>query len=131
MSMHEFNSAMQYIHPPLAITGYVFIFLFAALLSFNRYKEKKFTGFFGLMAWLFTFSGLISGIIWAQVAWGSYWSWDPKETLTLLLFITVSFSLATYHEQKKIAKWITLIACFLSIITILISFIITGLHSFI
>jgi cytochrome c-type biogenesis protein CcsB len=28
--------------------------------------------------------GIISGAIWAQQAWGTYWSWDPKETWSLI-----------------------------------------------
>jgi cytochrome c biogenesis factor len=132
MLNHELNTVMLFIHPPLAIAGYVFIFLFTALLSFSSYREKRLTRFFGLAAWLLTFFGLISGMIWAQLEWGSYWSWDPKETSTLLLFITASISIAAYHEEKfKIAKWISLVSCLLSIVTVCISFIITGLHSFI
>ena len=130
MSSHELSSVMIYIHPPLAIAAYVFVFLFAALL-FSNYSGRRITRFAGLAAWTLTFSGLVSGMFWAQIGWGSYWSWDPKETATLLLFIAVTVSLLAYHEEKKIAKWITLIACFLSIITILISYILAGLHSFI
>jgi cytochrome c biogenesis factor len=130
--MHELSSNMIYVHPPLAIAGYVFIFLFAALQLFNRYSKKKITCFAGLAAWALTLSGLVSGMFWAQIGWGSYWSWDPKETSTLLLFITASISIAAYHEEKfKIAKWISLVSCLLSIVTVCISFIITGLHSFI
>src|SRR3989304_1122534 len=28
--------------------------------------------------------GIITGSIWAEYAWGSYWSWDPKETWSLI-----------------------------------------------
>lgn len=31
--------------------------------------------------------GIISGSIWAEYAWGSYWSWDPKETWSLITWI--------------------------------------------
>ena len=123
---------MMFIHPPLAIAGYVFIFLFAISLSLARNKERRIIPFLGLAAWLLTFSGLVTGMIWAQIAWGSYWSWDPKETSTLLLFITVSASLAVYNEKKlKAATWLSIIACLLSVITASISFILEGLHSFI
>jgi cytochrome c-type biogenesis protein CcmF len=131
MSMHELSSNMIYVHPPLAIAGYIFIFIFAALQLFNRYNRKKITRFAGLTAWALTFSGLVSGMFWAQIGWGSYWSWDPKETATLLLFITVSISIATYYEESKLAKWTALAACFFSVITVLVSFIVAGLHSFI
>ena len=38
----------------------------------------------GLMFLTFT---IISGAIWAERAWGSYWSWDPKETWSLVTWI--------------------------------------------
>ena len=38
----------------------------------------------GLLFLTFT---IISGAIWAERAWGSYWSWDPKETWSLVTWI--------------------------------------------
>jgi cytochrome c biogenesis factor len=131
MNSHELSSIMLYVHPPLAIVAYVFIFVFAALLSLSNYRESRVTRLAGLAAWALTFSGLVSGMIWAQIGWGSYWSWDPKETLTLLLFIAVSASFVAHHEKSKLAKPAALAACVLSILTVLISFIMTGLHSFV
>ncbi len=31
--------------------------------------------------------GILSGAVWAEQAWGSYWSWDPKETASLILWL--------------------------------------------
>ncbi len=36
---------------------------------------------------LFTL-GMITGSIWANSAWGTYWSWDPKETWSLITWVT-------------------------------------------
>jgi ABC-type transport system involved in cytochrome c biogenesis permease subunit len=132
MSSHEFlNSYMLYIHPPLAIIGYAFTFLFAFFLFRPQSMEKKTARYLGVAAWVFTFLGLVTGMLWAQVAWGSYWSWDPKETLTLALFVALSGAEIAYFEKKaKLAKWLALISCVLTIITGLSSFIIAGLHSF-
>ena len=38
----------------------------------------------GLLFLTFT---IISGAIWAEQAWGSYWSWDPKETWSLVTWL--------------------------------------------
>jgi ABC-type transport system involved in cytochrome c biogenesis permease subunit len=38
--------------------------------------------------------GLISGAVWAKLAWGHYWSWDPKETWAM---VTVSAYLIHLH----------------------------------
>ena len=38
---HELNSTMILIHPPLAIIGYVFIYLFTAMLLLNKYTNSR------------------------------------------------------------------------------------------
>lgn len=54
-----------------------------------------------------TFCGvaLISGSIWANMAWGSYWNWDPRETTTLILLLTyiayLSFRMALDDREKQ------------------------------
>jgi len=35
---------------------------------------------------IFTTAGLVTGSLWGRVAWGTYWEWDPRLTLTLLLW---------------------------------------------
>lgn len=122
---------MLYVHPPLAIIGYALIFLFAILIVRKQTVKKRFTKLTGISLWLFTFLGLFTGILWAQLAWGSYWSWDPKETMALALFLTASAGQVAYFEKKFTAsKWLAILACALTIVTGLTSFIIAGLHSF-
>ena len=41
-------------------------------------------------ALFFLGSGIIAGSIWANVSWGSYWNWDPKETWALITFLIAS-----------------------------------------
>jgi len=45
--------------------------------------------------------GIISGAIWANEAWGSYWSWDPKETWALITW----FIFAIYLHVRLNLKW--------------------------
>jgi ABC-type transport system involved in cytochrome c biogenesis permease subunit len=132
MNSHELNSIMIYIHPPLSIIGYIFIFLFAGIIIIKAdYFEKRVTRISGLAAWIFTFLGLVTGMLWAQVAWGSYWSWDPKETMTFALFLALSAVQMAYFEKKKTAtKYLAVLTCILVILTALNTFIIAGLHSF-
>jgi ABC-type transport system involved in cytochrome c biogenesis permease subunit len=132
MNTHELDSVMIFIHPTLAIAGYVFIFLFTIALFISHRKEDKKLSYLGSSSWLLTTLGLVAGMIWAQTAWGSYWSWDPKETLTLLLLVAFTASLIAYYEKKpKISKLSAIVACILSVSTAASSFITTGLHSFI
>lgn len=41
-------------------------------------------------ALFFLGSGIIAGSIWANVSWGCYWNWDPKETWALITFLIAS-----------------------------------------
>ncbi|MFW9794244.1 MAG: cytochrome c biogenesis protein [Candidatus Thorarchaeota archaeon] len=43
---------------------------------------------------LFTTITLLSGMIWADAAWGSPWNWDPRETTTLILWVAYACILA-------------------------------------
>ncbi len=130
-SSHSFNSQMLYIHPPLAITGYVLTFLFAILVLKINDLESRITKITGRMLWLFTFLGLLTGMLWAQFAWGSYWSWDPKETMTLALFLSASASQLFYVQKKyTTTKLLSLLTCGLVVITGLSSFIFAGFHSY-
>nr|YP_010513776.1 cytochrome c biogenesis protein [Tephrosia onobrychoides]UXL85347.1 cytochrome c biogenesis protein [Tephrosia onobrychoides] len=53
------------------------------------------------LGFLFLTIGIISGAVWANEAWGSYWNWDPKETWA---FITWTI-FAIYLHTKKNKKW--------------------------
>jgi len=131
MISHELNSTMILVHPPLAIAGYVLTFLFTIALFFYPNKTKRGIIFLGITAWLLTLLGLVSGMIWAQVAWGNYWSWDPKEISTLVLFGAVSASFINYYEGNvKLARGLSVLSCVLVLITAMTSFVPSGLHSF-
>ena len=39
--------------------------------------------------------GIIAGAVWANEAWGSYWSWDPKETWALVTWLVYATYLHT------------------------------------
>jgi ABC-type transport system involved in cytochrome c biogenesis permease subunit len=84
-----------------------------------------------LAAWALTALGLFTGMLWAQMAWGSYWSWDIKETLTLTLFLALSAGQVAYFERKPNAAKLLLVAtCILVVVTASSSFILAGLHSY-
>jgi cytochrome c-type biogenesis protein CcsB len=40
-----------------------------------------------IMGFIFLSLGIITGSVWANFAWGSYWSWDPKETWSLITWL--------------------------------------------
>ena len=54
--------------------------------------------------------GLCSGAIWADAAWGSYWSWDSKETWSLIMWIFYFIYLQIPPRRIIIARTIHLFA---------------------
>lgn len=77
---------------------------------------------------------LITGSIWAEEAWGAWWSWDPKETWALITWIIY----AVYMHLHSKPFWKGHKGCYLSIagfacvlFTLLgVSFLMGGLHSY-
>nr|YP_010881306.1 cytochrome c heme attachment protein [Fossombronia foveolata]WIA67259.1 cytochrome c heme attachment protein [Fossombronia foveolata] len=45
--------------------------------------------------------GILSGAVWANEAWGSYWNWDPKETWALITWLIF----AIYLHTRMIRGW--------------------------
>ncbi|MEW6162452.1 MAG: c-type cytochrome biogenesis protein CcsB [Nitrospirota bacterium] len=83
---------------------------------------------------VFTLGGLIFGAIWADQAWGSYWSWDPKETWSLITWFVYAF----YLHSRMIRGWrgkrvaIVAVIGFLAVIfTYLgVNLLLSGLHAY-
>lgn len=53
------------------------------------------------IGFIFLTIGILSGAVWANEAWGSYWNWDPKETWA---FITWTI-FATYLHIRTKKSW--------------------------
>jgi ABC-type transport system involved in cytochrome c biogenesis permease subunit len=79
-------------------------------------------------------AGILTGAVWAHYAWGSYWSWDPKETWSLITWIIYALYLHTRLVKGWKGKKIALVAIlgFLSVIFTYfgVNFILSGLHSY-
>jgi cytochrome c-type biogenesis protein CcsB len=76
---------------------------------------------------------IVLGALWADVAWGSYWSWDPKETASLVTWLLY----AAYLHARVMRGWrgrraaILLIIGFAAvIITFFGNYLFSGLHSY-
>ncbi len=79
-------------------------------------------------------AGILTGAVWAHYAWGSYWSWDPKETWSLITWIIYAIFLhARFVRGWKGTKIAVLsIVGFASVIFTYfgVNFILSGLHSY-
>ena len=54
-----------------------------------------------MFGFLFLTLGIITGSVWANSAWGTYWSWDPKETWSLITW----FIYATLLHARLMRGW--------------------------
>jgi cytochrome c-type biogenesis protein CcsB len=83
---------------------------------------------------IFTLGGLIFGAIWADQAWGTYWSWDPKETWSLITWFFYAFYLHSRMIRGWRGKRVAIVAVFgflAVIITYLgVNLLLSGLHSY-
>jgi cytochrome c-type biogenesis protein CcsB len=78
--------------------------------------------------------GIITGSVWASYAWGSYWSWDPKETWSLITW----FLYAALLHQRLAIGWRGKKAAMMAIIGFLVvlftflgvNLVLSGLHSY-
>ena len=48
---------------------------------------------------LYTFGALFAGAIWAEQAWGAFWSWDPKEVGALIIWLFYSAFLHARYQR--------------------------------
>jgi ABC-type transport system involved in cytochrome c biogenesis permease subunit len=78
--------------------------------------------------------GTIAGAMWAEVSWGRFWGWDPKETgafLTWIVYAGYLHARATRGVKGRGAAWIGIAAFVVLMGTYLIAnYVVVGLHSY-
>jgi cytochrome c-type biogenesis protein CcsB len=83
---------------------------------------------------IFTAGALIFGAVWAQYAWGRYWSWDPKETWALVTWMVYTGYLHTRFVKKlrgKATAVISIIGFACTMFTFFgVNYLLSGLHSY-
>ncbi|MDA8387760.1 MAG: c-type cytochrome biogenesis protein CcsB [Nitrospiraceae bacterium] len=83
---------------------------------------------------IFTLGALVFGAIWANQAWGVYWSWDPKETWSLITWFIYAFYLHARFLRGWRGRKISMVAVmgFVAVVfTYLgVNLLLSGLHSY-
>jgi len=78
--------------------------------------------------------GIITGAAWANSAWGTYWSWDPKETWSLIVWLIYAAYLHARISRGwkgKRAAWLSLVGFSATIFCYLgVNLLLSGLHSY-
>jgi cytochrome c-type biogenesis protein CcsB len=86
------------------------------------------------IGWPLLTGGIITGAVWANSAWGTYWGWDPKETWSLITW----FIYAIYLHSRYVRGWkgtqmavISAVGFLAVIFTYLgVNLVLSGLHSY-
>jgi cytochrome c-type biogenesis protein CcsB len=120
------------------------------LLQNRMLKSKRFTGLYQLLPSLDTLDkvnytclsigfplmtlGIISGAFWANIAWGTYWSWDPKETwalITWFLYAALLHGRLSVGWRGRTAALFSIVAFLFLLFTFLgVSLLLGGYHTF-
>lgn len=119
----EFTRVL-YFHVPMAwIT--VLAFLLSAIYSilFLKNKKMKFdhqAEAANQLGILFAILATVTGSIWAKMAWGSFWNWDPRETsiFILLLIYAAYFALRSAIEQEDRRAALSAVYSILAFVTV-------------
>jgi cytochrome c biogenesis factor len=123
------NPALQtpwmMVHPPIVFAGYAFVLL-AFALTLGGIKSREFTEGRLLkasagVAWLFMTVGIAIGGLWAYevLGWGGYWSWDPVEVGSLLVWLGLTanfFARLLPRSSGGLLKQFTLLVTFAALI---------------
>jgi len=95
------NYRIVFFHVPSAIVSFIaFTTTLISSIQYLRTNNLKWDDVASSSAkfgFLMITAALISGSIWAKVAWGSFWNWDPRETTVLILW----FAYAAYFALRE------------------------------
>jgi len=83
---------------------------------------------------VFTLGALVFGAIWAQRAWGAYWSWDPKEVWALITWFVYAIYLHMRHRSSlrgEAAAYVAALGFMSTLFTYFgVNYLMSGLHSY-
>nr|YP_010468052.1 cytochrome c biogenesis protein [Bituminaria bituminosa]UVF30657.1 cytochrome c biogenesis protein [Bituminaria bituminosa] len=89
-----------------------------SFLSYRNYYRSQFIqqldrwGYRTIsLGFIFLTIGIISGAVWANEAWGSYWNWDPKETWAFITWTIFAIYLHTRKNKKLEDINSSIVAC--------------------
>ena len=131
-------------HVVITIISYAIFFIMAlngiiGLLTKNEKTDQKMRRFNSkllLPGTTFLGIGILIGSIWAKTAWGSYWSWDPKETWALITLIVYVFGVfanesSIFLKDKRFHLFCIIAFAFVIFTFFGVNYLFKGFHSYI
>lgn len=100
-----------FVHVPLAIVSFIgFIAAAGFGVAYLVKREKRWDDFSYAaieVGWLYAILATATGAYFSRLAWGEWWSWDPRQTTMLLVLLTYTAYLLVRHaveEQERKAS---------------------------
>ena len=133
LSIHVSLIMMSY-----ALLAFIMLNGILALCIIHDNRVEQLTLFSRLLLYpaiFFLGAGIFLGAVWANVSWGRYWAWDPKEVWALITFLVYG---AAFHTQslqifrKPLFFHIYMIAAFLTVLMTYfgVNYVLGGMHSY-
>ncbi|MFC1520975.1 c-type cytochrome biogenesis protein CcsB [Elusimicrobiota bacterium] len=117
------------------IASLVYLVFYSRKPANNKANElEKFNMRTMIIGYILLTVGIILGAVWANEAWGSYWSWDPKETWSLVTWFVYTaglhFHKARGWKQARMA-WFSVVGFAFVLFTYFgVNYLMSGLHSY-
>lgn len=118
--MPVLNSPWLSAHVSLVMVAYALLAMVSFLSAGSLFRRRLMAPALKILpvGVYFLGLGIIVGAMWANVSWGRYWGWDPKETAALITFLTYSLPLHPWFKRILTARGqaIFLTAAFITIL---------------
>lgn len=81
-------------------------------------------------------AGIFLGAVWANVSWGTYWSWDPKESwalITLLVYAVPLHSTSVSRFRQPVFYHVYMVCAFFTVVVTYfgVNYLLGGMHSYV
>lgn len=136
LTIHVFTAALSYGAAAVGF-GAAVMYLLAPHVKWKGWPRRELLDEIGYKAVVVTFPLLtimiVLGSIWANVAWGRYWSWDPKETAALVTWLVYGGYLharVTRGWRGTGSAWLLVLGFFAILFTYFGNLFFGGLHSY-
>ena len=121
---------MPVLHSPWLSAHVSVIMLSYAMLMLSIVDRRMLRAAVCLLA-----AGIFLGAVWANVSWGSYWSWDPKETWALITLLVYSAplhaqSLPWFRSQRNYRIYSLVALACLAMTYWGVNYLLGGMHSY-
>ena len=121
---------MPVLHSPWLSAHVSIIMMSYALLVLSIVERRLLR-----LAVFFLAAGIFLGAIWANVSWGTYWSWDPKESWALITLLVYSVplhseSLPWFRSTRNYRIYSLMALCCLLMTYFGVNYLLGGMHSY-